>query len=213
MKKSHRATYGQYQILCYGESWKMSSEGFRIFAVSPYPRVLLNADTAICYGSRVLLQGQVLADLFSWSPTNSLMNAGSLMPTAGPTQSTDYILTVRNISGCLKTVSDTVHVTVIPTIHVDAGNDTTIVANQPLQMNATGGTNYLWSPVTGLSDPGIANPVLTLPAGVDSILYKVTASDANGCKASDLIKVRVFNPILKSLYHLPLHRMEMAGTT
>ncbi len=162
------------------------------YAVSPYPLALLGADTIICYGSRVMLQGFVLGDTFNWSPTNSLINPNSIAPIAGPTKTTQYILTASYSSGCLKTVSDTIKVTIVPQLSVYAGRDTSIVASQPLQLNATGATTYLWSPSIGLSDPKIANPVAVLTSETDSVTYKVTGYDAGGCNASDLVTVRVY---------------------
>ena len=81
---------------------------------------------------------------------------------------------------------------VIPRIPAFAGRDTTIVANEPLQMNASGGTIYSWSPVTGMDNPNISNPVILLGAQYDSITYKVKVVTPEGCYAYDDIKVTVF---------------------
>jgi len=47
-------------------------------------------------------------------------------------------------------------------LNVDAGNDTTICVGDSVQLNASGGTDYSWSPQAGLSDPTIANPFANL---------------------------------------------------
>lgn len=47
---------------------------------------------------------------------------------------------------------------------------------------------YLWSPVTGLSNPFIQSPIAT-PA--TSTPYSVTYTDANGCTATDVVNVAV----------------------
>jgi gliding motility-associated-like protein len=73
-----------------------------------------------------------------------------------------------------------------------AGRDTIIVVNQPLQLNATGGVNYFWTPAIGMSNVNIPNPVVKLGANVDSIRYVVRVSTAEGCFATDDIWVRVF---------------------
>ena len=163
------------------------------YRVAPYPVAAIGADTIICYGSRVQLQGFVVGASFSWTPTTSLLNASTVQPIAGPTKTTAYILTSNDTVGCAKPVSDTVVVTVIQPFRVFAGNDTSIIADQPLQLNATGAVSYQWSPATGLSDPTIANPIVVLDKSVDSILYSLTAFDLNGCSAKDAIKVRVFH--------------------
>src|SRR5439155_1077547 len=84
------------------------------------------------------------SSVFSWSPTNSLVNANTLTPTAGPRQTTTYTLMVRDTTarGCPKPVYDTVTVKVIPPVHVFAGNDTNVVVRQPLQLKAIGAEFY-----------------------------------------------------------------------
>jgi gliding motility-associated-like protein len=121
-----------------------------------------------------------------------LINASSLQPIAGPSKTTAYILTVSDTLGCPKPVSDTVLVELFPIIRANAGNDTSVVVDQPLQLNATGGSIYKWSPSTGLSDPNIANPIAILGSDIDSIKYKVVVSSIAGCSGTDEIIVRVF---------------------
>jgi gliding motility-associated-like protein len=70
-----------------------------------------------------------------------------------------------------------------------AGNDTAIVIGQPLQLNARGGTGYRWSPVTGLTNPNIANPIATLN---NDFTYSVRVNTPEGCFAFDTINVKVF---------------------
>jgi gliding motility-associated-like protein len=71
-----------------------------------------------------------------------------------------------------------------------AGNDTSIVIGQPLQLQATGGASYRWSPAAGLSSSNVSNPVATL--GNDAT-YIVTVSSPEGCSARDTINIKVFN--------------------
>jgi gliding motility-associated-like protein len=91
--------------------------------------------------------------------------------------------------GCPKPGLDSVVVRVIPPVPAFAGNDTSIVLGQPLQLNATGGDVYRWTPSTGLSDPNIANPVATLS---NDITYVVRVSTPEGCSANDTINIKVF---------------------
>ncbi len=76
-----------------------------------------------------------------------------------------------------------------------AGNDTVVVTNQPLQLQATGGLNYSWSPAFGLSDANVSNPVATFvsspPEG--SYRYKVLVADEIGCVDSAYMQVQVFS--------------------
>ena len=160
--------------------------------VVSYPSAVLGSDITICYGTRILLTGAITGTTFSWKPTNSLINENTISPTAGPSKTTAYVLTVSDTVGCPKPATDTILVTVIPRIAAYAGKDTSVLPGQPLQLNATGGTTYSWTPVTGLSDPTIANPIAILDNSIDSITYTVMVSEGS-CFNSDKVVVRVFN--------------------
>lgn len=164
--------------------------------VAPYPRVdILTRDTVICYGSRVQLNGSFTGTQYRWSPTASLFNAAALNPLAGPSQTTVYTLSVRDtLSGCPKTVTDSIRINVIPIIQVNAGRDTTIVSDQPLQLQAitSSGNQFRWLPGLGLSGTTILNPIVLLGDDVDSIIYRLRVSDLGGCYGEDDIKVRVY---------------------
>lgn len=158
----------------------------------PYPQAYAGEDVSICFGKTTQLNADIVATNFAWSPVSSLIKVNTLSPVAGPQSTTSYILTVTDDKGCPKPVSDTITVTVIPPVRAFAGNDTTIVINQPLQLNATGGIIYAWSPSTGMSNPQIPNPVVTLGAEYDSVVYTVFVSTAEGCAATDKMKVTVY---------------------
>ena len=79
-----------------------------------------------------------------------------------------------------------------PPVIANAGKDTFILVNQPVQLQASGGVSYSWTPETGLSNASIANPILTLDDRFTSINYIVKVSDQYGCFAEDGIQVKVF---------------------
>lgn len=163
--------------------------------VSPYPIAFAGNDTIICSGDRIQLKGSTTAAYFTWSPLNSLLNPSVLKPVAAPIKSTDYTLTVRDTFYCPKSVSDTVIVVVIQPAKINAGNDTLIVIGQPLQLQATyePSYSYLWSPVVGMNNPNIYNPLITINSTtVDSINYRVRASTPEGCTSTDFITVKIF---------------------
>jgi gliding motility-associated-like protein len=160
--------------------------------VVPYPVGNAGNDTTICFGRTTVLHASTSASNFAWSPTNSLLHPNTLTPLAGPESTTAYIFTVTDNLGCPKPVSDTVVVSVIPPVPAFAGHDTTIVAGEPLQLKATGGAIYSWTPSTGMDNPNIANPIVTLGPEIDSIRYKVKVSTIEGCYAYDDLKVTVF---------------------
>jgi gliding motility-associated-like protein len=67
-----------------------------------------------------------------------------------------------------------------------------IVFGQPLQLNASGGENYLWTPATYLNNTATSNPVAKINSPIDSIRYKVFVTDLLGCLDSATILVRIF---------------------
>jgi gliding motility-associated-like protein len=87
-------------------------------------------------------------------------------------------------------VNDTIIINVLPPINAYAGRDTTIIPGMAYQLQATGGTRYLWSPSTGLSAVNIANPVAILSAGIDSIIYRVSVFNGP-CVKNDFVTIRV----------------------
>lgn len=157
--------------------------------VVPYPIANAGADPTICFGNSVQLSATG-GSAYSWSPAAFLNNR--LIPnpiSVKPTANIRYIVTVTDTLGCPKPVRDTV-VVFVAKITADAGpRDTSVVLNQPLLLQATGSTNYLWSPAQWLSNIGIANPV-SLP--LSDIEYVVKVSNDAGCFDYDSIRVHLF---------------------
>jgi gliding motility-associated-like protein len=158
----------------------------------PYPIANAGPDTTICYNTPAYLHGTHDGSSFTWSPTSSLLNSTTLNPIAYPSQPTEYVLTSLDTRGCPKPGRDTVLVNALPKINAFAGNDTMVIVGQPLQLNAEGGSSYLWMPNTGLSNPAIKNPIGLYGAEIDSIRYKVHVFNDFGCVDSAFVKVTVF---------------------
>lgn len=159
----------------------------------PYPVNTLLTDTVVCFGHTTQLNATTNGAYFKWSPVNTLLYSNTLHPLAGPAVSTWYTFTATDTIGCPNPSIDSIFVRVVPQVRAFAGNDTAIVAGQPLQLAATGAAFYAWSPLTGLSDSHAYNPIAILPAGTDSVIYTVIVSTPEGCAASDNIVVKVYN--------------------
>ena len=160
--------------------------------VSPYPVANAGQDANICPDGKVQLNGFVQGDNFNWSPTYAMFNGTSLSPVVAPTNSTSYVLTARYINGCPKPAMDTVVVRVFPNPVAFAGNDTAVVTNQPIQLRATGGISYEWSPANYLNNTFIANPFVNIPPTKDTLHYQLKVTDQNGCTDIDDIKITRF---------------------
>jgi len=164
---------------------------------APYPIASVSADTSICFGSRAYISGSYTGAFYSWSPTTTLYQANTLKPIAGPQKTTSYVLSVGDTTYCTKLVTDTVVVTVIPKFNINAGNDTSVVIGQPLQLTASGDTTslqYVWQPSSYLNKNTIYNPVATFANSSvpDIVSFTVTASTIEGCTATDLVNVKVY---------------------
>ena len=168
-----------------------STDDVRVIPV-PYPSANAGPDVSICYNTSVQLNASIVASSYFWRPQGSLNNPNILNPIAHPASTTNYILTVTDVLGCPKPGYDTITVTVRPKVRASAGRDTMIVFGQPLQLNASGGENYLWTPSDYLNATTISNPVAKINSPIDSIRYKVFVTDLLGCLDSATILVKIF---------------------
>lgn len=164
--------------------------------VAPLPTASVDSGTTICYGDIVQLHAITNSSFFSWTPSTGLQNSNTLNPFASPQNTTKYLFIARDTLGCPRAAVDSVIIKVIPKVLAFAGHDTSIVINQPLQLNASGGSVYTWSPATFMNDPFIANPVVTITTNTpDTITYRVKVSTPEGCFAFDDIKITIFKTI------------------
>lgn len=157
-----------------------------VVTVQPLPPLDAGLDEEICVGESIQLNATGAQD-YSWTPAGSLDDESIQNPLATPAVTTDYVVVGLDAVGCQS--SDTVIVTVNDLPIIDAGADDIICNGVAVQLNATGGDTYIWTPATGLSDPNIANPMAlpTLPTE-----YVVTGTDANSCINTDTVFVGIF---------------------
>jgi gliding motility-associated-like protein len=73
--------------------------------------------------------------------------------------------------------------------------DSVVAEGDSIQLSAASiGTSYVWTNSATLSNPNIANPVATMPAGSIGNIYTyvVTASTSAGCKGTATVTLRVY---------------------
>jgi gliding motility-associated-like protein len=159
--------------------------------VLPAPVAVTGVSDTLCPGQSAKLQGSGGAQ-YQWSPATYLSDSMLADPTVEqPASTIAYTLTVTGANGCssVNPAVTTVVVSLAPKVF--AGNDTSVVIGQPLQLNAvdvdsSGFTSYVWSPAQGLSDPDIADPT-TIVTG--DITYTVVATTPSGCSATGTIVI------------------------
>lgn len=171
-----------------------ATKDINVFAV-PYPIANAGNDTTLCYNTPGQLNGSHDGSSFTWTPVNYLSNPNILNPVVTPPRTTQYVLSSFDTRGCPKPGRDTVLITLLPKIQPFAGRDTAVIIGQPLQFNAEGGLSYLWTPSTGLSNPGIANPIGIYDGSFDDIRYRVDVFNAAGCFDSAFIHVKIFKTV------------------
>lgn len=183
---AHPVVTTRYKIT--GIAGLCAREDSLTITVNPAPVANAGADTAICYGQRAQLHGSGGLS-YQWTPAQYISDRTIANPEVYPRSSSSYRLFVTDANGCRSLKADTVNITVVPAVRAFAGNDTIVALNQPLQLNATGGTSYLWSPPTGLNDVHIANPVAVLQ---NHQTYTLTAFTPEGCSGSATVNIKVF---------------------
>ncbi len=152
----------------------------------PLPPADAGPDESVCLGSATTLSATG-GTSYLWLPGGY---AGQNY-TVNPGTDTEYVVKVTDANGCVN--RDTLNVTVNSLPTVNAGGDEQICNGKSIQLNATGGVTYNWSPVAGLNFPNIQSPVAS-PANTTD--YMVTATDANGCENYDVVRVTVMsNPV------------------
>jgi len=179
----------KYHVI--GNIGKCQSNDSITIKTVPYPNAFAGTPVTICFGSTTQLNASGGA-FYSWIPTTFLSNASIPNPIVlKPTSNIRYTVFVRDTLGCPKTVTDDVLVSVYPIVMANIGiRDTSIVQGQTLQMNASGGNTYQWSPATWLSSTNTANP---LAKPEDNIEYKLQVTVLpQGCTGRDSVKVKVF---------------------
>ena len=137
---------------------------------APAVAIQTDRDTVMCEGETIRLWVDDIHTAYSWS--NGATSSSIEVTTAGI-----YTVDVTTTAGCIATAQVEVVTLPLPNITVSADIDQ-IFAGDTVQLVATGGINYTWSPTDGLSDPNIANPIAN---PVRTTTYTVTGDDINGC--------------------------------
>ena len=156
-----------------------------MITVNSLPNANAGSDVNICYGDTIQLSASG-GIAYLWAPNDSLSNNAINNPLAWPSDTTQYIVFVTDAIGCFN--SDTLNVNINSLPIADAGLDVWVCPGDSIQLSASGGISYLWTPNTGLSNPNINNPYVGL---IDTVNYVVTVSSSNGCIDSDSVTVFV----------------------
>ena len=140
-------------------------------------------DSFVCENGSLQLIGPA-ADWYQWEAAPGLIDQGIGSPTVSPIAPTTYVLLCGNVCG---EVTDSVFVDVI-IVEPLAWPDTIVCANSPIELHASGGTTYSWSPASFLDDASSEAPICTPQ---NETTYTVTVTEDHGCSADATLTVFV----------------------
>ncbi|MEJ7611676.1 MAG: PKD domain-containing protein [Ferruginibacter sp.] len=135
-------------------------------------------DTTICLTdtARLLLNTDAL--YFTWTPTNLIIDPTVRNPQIIPVDPVTVFHVKASISNkCFKEKDITVSTIPYPVAVVSG--DQEVCYGKDAQLQASGGTNYLWSPPAYLNSAVIPNPKAIFPKL--SLTYTVSVTDTLGC--------------------------------
>ena len=158
-------------------------------------------DTSIC----PLTSGALLGNsnnqasyTYSWTPVGptGLSCYNCPHPTATPTVTTSYTLTIQN-GTCFD--SSSVSVTVLATPTITVVSPVSVHEGSTVTLSASGAVKYVWTPDTAfIGSPNISNPEVDPSA---TITYSVTGIGADGCPGYAKVVVDVIPDTVLVFYN------------
>lgn len=163
--------------------------------VEASPSITAGASPAtICEGDTASLFVSGLAS-FTWSPGGQTVSPLNVSPAVTST----YTVSGVGTNGCAGEATVLITVNQLPQITASP-TSVTICPGDSVQLMANGGSTYTWSPVAGLNNTLISNPV-AFPAV--STIYTVTGANAAGCSNSATVLITVHPPVTVSISMSP----------
>ncbi len=151
----------------------------------------------ICYGQTYQLQASGGVQ-YQWTPATYLNNPNIANPVSSAQQNITYTVSIiADVNGCPSLTTDDITIDVTPPIKINTfPYDTIGYPGDQIQLLAiptdTDATTFVWTPSTGLDNPFVPNPIVTIGQIGDDRVYQVTASTIAGCKGEGYIRVRVY---------------------
>lgn len=172
------------------------------FIVSPTFTVdaIAGNDTSFCSLGNIILDGirSINAVTYQWTqlPTASTVALTASTSVIPPVGTNTYVLLVTSsVVNCFD--RDTIVVNTFNLPVIDAGPSKTIslYTSTELEGSITSPINYTlsWVPTFDLSNPTIINPIAS---NTLNTTFTVTVVDANGCVASDTVRVELYPEIV-----------------
>jgi gliding motility-associated-like protein len=151
------------------------------------PVVTVSADTTVCQSGEALLSASGGIS-YHWSPETLVQGENDQTTTAKPQVDTKFYVTVTGANNCKTRDSVVVRVKAKPLFSILTNNlNSVLCAGETLQLTASGGDSYSWSPSASLSDP---NAAVTFASPTVTTSYKVVINE-RFCDVTDSAFINV----------------------
>lgn len=152
---------------------------------------IVQTDTALCYGSTLMLNANSNACSIYWTstanPNNILSLADTLLVTI--TDTVQYVFHANN-GTCA--VTDTIKVTMLPLPSLTVSNDTFMCQKDTIQLAVSGADVFSWYPNIAITDTTINNPKVY--PDTTTMYYLIATNSTSGCTIVDSVLV-IVNPL------------------
>ena len=160
---------------------------FATLFIEEIPQPLIDEVPPVCEGESTNLQAYG-TEALEWLPHPSLDDPSVPNPTVTPTQTTTYTVEDSNECG-----SGSAEVTVVVEVLVtDITADMTICLGDVVELEATGGSDVIWSPTVGLGSP---TAQLTTASPPESTTYTALISSPNDCLSEEEVTINVVQSV------------------
>jgi gliding motility-associated-like protein len=155
-------------------------------SANPVPAAASNGP--VCEGSTLSLTASG-GTQYAWTGANNFSASGSpvTINAVKQTQAGKYYVVVTDANGCKNNDSTTVAVNPTPIAAVTF-SEKGICTGDNIQLSASGGSGYSWSPAVALSSAAVANPVAS---PLTTTQYVVTVSNQFACADTAGILINV----------------------
>ncbi|MBM4151456.1 MAG: hypothetical protein FJ219_07400 [Ignavibacteria bacterium] len=133
---------------------------------------------------------------YVWYTQNDTIARGSIFKQINvkPSTTTVFQLAITSPIGCV--FRDSISVIVNPKPKITQLRDTILCKGDGIMLDASGSDAYEWLPITGISDPTIANPIATPQV---TTTYIVKGMSSKGCTIFDTVTITIVDPPIKPI--------------
>ena len=158
-----------------------------VFVINNVP-VSAGANKTICFGDYVEIGSNGISGIsYDWSPNIGIINNKISNPTVYPSVTTTYTVSAE-FAGSTSTATVVVTVNPLPTTNTTKNID--VCLNSSVNISATGGSLYTWSPSYALTYNDTA---YTTASPLVNTTYMVTITNVYSCSAIDFVIVNVLD--------------------